>query len=184
MPTKSTHNSAAPRIRRILVPLDFSGASRQALPAAIALAEKFRARIVLVHVVAPQLQPVLPPAMGMAFTPMPVRGARTQAATQLHERGEKLIPRDLYERSIVSLGHAASEIVAVAERIDADLIVVSTHGHSGVKRFLMGSTAEQIVRHAPCPVMTVRQPRTVTPKKSVARREARRTSVVPPMRAL
>jgi nucleotide-binding universal stress UspA family protein len=88
---------------------------------------------------------------------MPVRGMRKQAATTLHERGQKLIPGELYERSIVSFGHAASEIVAIAGQIDADLIVLTTHGHSGITRFLLGSTAEQVVRHAKCPVVSVRR---------------------------
>jgi universal stress protein A len=187
MPTKATRNSspsAAPRIRRILVPLDFSGESRQALPTAIALAEKFEARIVLAHVVAPILQPTMPPALGVALAPMPVRGLRKQAATELHERGVKLIPPELYERSIVTMGHAASEIVAIAARIDADLIVLTTHGHSGMKRFLMGSTAEQVVRHAKCPVMTVRRGGARAPKKSALPKRKSRNLLVPPMRAL
>lgn len=120
------------------------------------MAEKFGARIVLLHVVAPPLQPTMPPAIGVALAPLPVRGLRKQAAAELHERGEKLVPRSLYERSIVSMGHAASEIVSWAGRLRVDMIVLTTHGHSGIKRFFIGSTAEQVVRHAPCPVLTVR----------------------------
>jgi nucleotide-binding universal stress UspA family protein len=168
MPTKSTARSKSGsatdaakssklRLKRILVPLDFSGESRRALDYAIPLAEKFGARIALVHVVAPIPLPIVPPAFGTTYTTIPVRGLRKQAASTLHERGQKLIPRALYERSIVSVGHAASEIVAIAERIDADMIVLTTHGHSGIHRFLMGSTAEQVVRHAKCPVISVRR---------------------------
>jgi len=171
---------SALRIRRILVPLDFSGESRQALKYAIALAEKFNARIALAHVVAPLPVPIMPTALGMgvAYVPMPIRGQRKHAVTALHERGETLIPRALDERSIVTTGHAASQIIAIAEQIDADVIVLTTHGHSGVTRFLMGSTAEQVVRHARCPVMTVRR---TPPKKS---KRPSRSPIVPPLRAL
>jgi universal stress protein A len=195
MPTKSTPKSAAGRasngaksstfrLKRILVPLDFSGESRRALPQAIGLAEKFGARIVLVHVVAPVLAPTMPPAMGISLEAVPVPGLRKAAANQLHERGEKLVPPALYERSIVSMGHPASEIIAIAERIGADLIVLTTHGRSGITRFLMGSTAEQVVRHAPCPVLTVRRSspkRRTSPK---APKRSARSSIVPPLRAL
>jgi len=162
------------------VPLDFSGESRQALIYAVALAEKFNARIALVHVVTPAPAPMMPPVLGVDYTPMaiPVRGQRKYAATALHERGETLIPRSLYERSIVTTGHAASQIIAIAERIEADLIVLTTHGHSGITRFLMGSTAEQVVRHAKCPVMTVRR----TPPKTSTRPS--RKPIVPPIRPL
>jgi nucleotide-binding universal stress UspA family protein len=195
MPKKSTPRSAAGaasgggkspnfRLKRILVPLDFSGASRQALPAAIALAEKFDARIVLVHIVTPVMTPTMPPTLGVAFAPAPISGLRKVAAKQLHERGEKLVPRSLYERSIVSMGHAASEIIAIAGRTHADLIVLTTRGRSGVTRFLMGSTAEQVVRHAKCPVMTIQH---TSPKRRTApeaRKQTSRRSAVPPLRAL
>lgn len=200
MPTKSTPQPAAGsftggakspkfRLKRILVPLDFSGESRQALLHAIGLAEKFDARIVLVHVVAPVLSPIMPPETGVALAPVPIPGQRKAAATQLHERGENLVPRALYERSIVTLGHAASEIIAIAKRTDADLIVIATRGRSGVKRFLLGSTAEQVVREARCPVMTVRRAtpqRRAAAKKRAApktRKRTSRTPIVPRRRA-
>jgi nucleotide-binding universal stress UspA family protein len=109
---------------------------------------------------------------------VPIRGLRRAAAAELHQRGLKLIPRELYERSVVTMGHAASNIVAVAEQIGADVIVLSTQGRSGLKRFLIGSTAEQVVRHAKCPVMVVRR---TAPK---ARKRGPRSPIAPPMRAL
>lgn len=144
---------AIARIKRILVPMDFSGQSRQALRYAIPLAEKFGARIVLLHVVVPV--PVTAPEMALMQTNLVP--AKRAAAEQLHGTALKLLPRKLYERSIVSIGHAASEILVVARRIDTDMIVLSTHGRSGLKRFFMGSTAEQVVRHATCPVLSVRR---------------------------
>jgi nucleotide-binding universal stress UspA family protein len=56
------------------------------------------------------------------------------------------------------MGHAYSEIPDTAKAMGADLIVIATHGYTGLKHVLLGSTAERVVRHAPCPVLTVRQP--------------------------
>ena len=107
MPTKSTPKSAAGRassgaksstfrLKRILVPLDFSGESRQALPHAIGLAEKFGARIVLVHVVAPVLTPAMPPALGVALAPVPIRGdAQSGGNAAPRTRRETGAPRAL-----------------------------------------------------------------------------------------
>lgn len=141
------------RVSRILVPLDFSGASRQALKWAVPLAEKFGARIVLAHVVVPE--PITAPEMTLLHTEL---GPRKRAAVQQLDRtAADLIPAGLYERGVVKIGHAPTEILALGRRVDADLIVLSTRGQSGLKRFFIGSTAEQVVRHATCPVISVRR---------------------------
>jgi nucleotide-binding universal stress UspA family protein len=154
-PAKNTAKLPETRLKRILVPLDFSGKSRQALVYACALADKFEARIVLVHVIVPI--PVMSAEMGVAYSDYYPRGHRREATKALHERALDLIPPHQFDRSIVSVGHAASEIIAVAERVKADMIVLTTHGRTGLRRFLMGSTAEQVIRYARCPVLSVRQ---------------------------
>jgi len=145
--------SAPPRIKRILVPLDFSGKSRQALRYAAPLAEKFGAKIVLLHVV--ELVPVAVPEMVLMQADL--APTERQASGHLRELARTLLPADLFERGLVVVGHPAVEILAVARREKADMIVLTTHGHSGLKRFIIGSTAEQVVRHATCPVLSVRR---------------------------
>lgn len=146
-------SSAMPRLRKILVPLDFSGQSRQALRWAIPLASQNKAKIFLVHVLPlPNYQAVeleLP-------IPSPTE-QRTAALKRLQTTAAAMIPPGLLARHVVLLGHAASQIVAAAEDHAIDLIVISTKGRSGLKRLLLGSTAEHVVRHARCPVLAIRR---------------------------
>lgn len=142
-----------PRVRRILVPLDFSGKSRQALRYATPLAQKFSSEIILLH--------VLPPASGQADKaagPLPSAGTPTQAALRrLEAMAATLIPAELRGANLVRVGSPYGEILATARKLDVDMIVLTTRGHSGLKRFFVGSTAEQVMRHAPCPVLSVRR---------------------------
>jgi nucleotide-binding universal stress UspA family protein len=74
----------------------------------------------------------------------------------LAELGQKLVPENLRGKMIVRSGQPYFEIAEVAREVKADLIVLTTHGYTGIKRVLLGGMAERIVRHAPCPVLTVR----------------------------
>ncbi|MDQ5977287.1 MAG: hypothetical protein QG602_259 [Verrucomicrobiota bacterium] len=136
-----------PRLQRILVPLDFSGKSRQALRYAVPLAQKFSARIHLVHVL---------PAIGKLPRDEQIR-LRQAALKRLGQTAAPLMPRRLQAENAVLSGKPADEILALAEKNSIDLIVLTTKGRDGLKRALVGSTAEQIMRHAPCPVMSVRR---------------------------
>ncbi|RXK56793.1 universal stress protein [Oleiharenicola lentus] len=136
-----------PRLLRILVPLDFSGKSRQALRYAVPLAQKFSARIHLVHVL---------PDPGK--TPKDeVTRQRTVALKRLGEMSLSLLPPRVRAENAVLTGKPAEQILALAGQQTIDLIVLTTKGRSGLKRVLVGSTAEEIMRHAPCPVMSVRR---------------------------
>lgn len=136
-----------PRLLRILVPLDFSGKSRQALRYAVPIAQKFSARIHLVHVL---------PDPGK--TPRDeVNRQRTAALKRLGETGLALLPPRVRAEHAVLTGKPAEEILKLATKQSIDLIVLTTKGRSGLKRVLVGSTAEQIMRDAPCPVMSVRR---------------------------
>lgn len=136
-----------PRLLRILVPLDFSGKSRQALRYAIPIAQKFSARIHLVHVL---------PDPGKA-TKDELTRLRLMALKRLGETAAQLMPPRLHTENAVLSGKPADEILALASKNAIDLIVLTTKGRSGLKRALVGSTAEQIMRHALCPVMSVRR---------------------------
>jgi universal stress protein A len=143
---------AALRITEILVPIDFSEHSREALRYALSFAERFHARLALVHIVEQIVYPgdwVFAPVPGPAFV-----GERTvDIVARLREfagsYAKKVVP-------VVRTGRAWQQIVDVATQRKSSLIISATHGHTGLKHVLLGSVAEKIVRHAPCPVLTVR----------------------------
>ena len=133
-----------PRLLHILVPLDFSGKSRQALRYAVPLAQKFSARIHLVH--------VLRPLGKKEEADLP--HLKLEALKRLGEMSGQLPPR-LRAGNAVLVGKPADEILALAAKNSIDLIVVTTKGLTGLKRVLVGSTAEYIMRHSFCPVLSV-----------------------------
>lgn len=140
------------RLKRILVPTDFSATSRKAICYAASLAKQFNAEIILLHVV----QPVTPPPSLVMLMPDTFDGAlREAAAKRLAEwRREIAVPT---VKANVREGPAYDEIVRAAEETNTDLIIISTHGHGRLARMLIGSTTERVVRHAPCPVLVVRE---------------------------
>lgn len=142
--------------RRILVPLDFSVTSLRAMKIAVPLAKQSDARLLLLHVVEPN-----PYATGMegAVLVMPDATIARNAKQQLPLVARRFVPKSVRVTSLVACGRAADVIVRTAEEKGVDLIVLSTHGHAGLDRLLMGSTAEQVVRLAKCPVFVVRKPR-------------------------
>ena len=138
-------------ITRILVPTDFSRPSERALDYARDLAEQFGASLHLLHVVnRPLLAEGLAAEAGVSekFASDLVRG--TEA------RLRKLAPRAA--STDVVFGYAAKAIVDWASRLDADLIVMGSHGRGGMAHLMLGSVAEAVVRTARCPVLTVREP--------------------------
>ena len=118
---------------------------------AIPLAVKFGARITLLHVVEPMVYPT-----EMAIVVTNERFALNASRKHLDELGQKFVPKKLRGKMIVRGGQPYFEIAEVAREMKADLIVLTTHGYTGIKRVWLGGTAERIVRPAPCPVLTVR----------------------------
>ncbi len=144
------------KLRRILVPLDFSGLSRQALQWAVPLARQEKARISFVHVLqSPVVMQSLPDG-SMTF-PVNVQGMVSSAQERLDQLAAQLLPAAVRGTMLVQDGNAALGVVGAAKKIDADLIVLAATGRSGLKRVMLGSTAERIVRHAHCPVLAVRR---------------------------
>lgn len=145
-------------LKKIMCPTDFSDYSYQALQVADELAQHFSAELVLVHVVGPV--PVAPVMPGMA--PSAFNVAKYQKELEMtsmktmKEIVEKKISRAPNVRTVVGHGEAGSEIVDLAESEKADLVVISTHGMSGLERIFFGSVAEKVVRNSMCPVLTVR----------------------------
>jgi len=143
-------------LKRILVPIDFSPLSRKALQHALRFAEGFRAGITLLHVV----EPDVPPAFDgfMIAPPISPNGNRTKCANRLKVLASSTpMSATNYVQSTVRTGLPAYEIVEAAKELDVDLIVIATHGYTGWKHFAIGSTAERVVRAAPCPVLVVRE---------------------------
>ena len=144
------------KITKIVVPTDFSEYSLWALERAKAFASQFGAEIVLVHVVETPIYPTAAFGVGAADLP----AIREEVRTNLQEQLDKLVGEHFPAgkgRGVLRDGIPFAEILETAEQEKADLIVIATHGHTGIKHLLLGSTAEKVVRKAHCPVMTVRQ---------------------------
>jgi len=148
--------TASLKIDHILVPLDFSIHSQRALQHAVLFAQQFDATLTLLHVV----EPVVYPAE-FGYAPVAIdtlnRSSVTTAQERLVEFIDKKVPAEVRSEMLVKAGSAFDEITRTAREIGADLIIVSTHGYTGLKHVLLGSTAERVVRHAPCPVLVLRQ---------------------------
>ena len=146
-----------PDIKRILVPLDFSTSSRRALDYAAGMARQFDASLHLVHVCeVPTMMTGSMDAYAIAYTDW------SQRLGEEAEREIVKIAASVKARKVtteVLFGNAAKAIVEAAETNAADLIVMGTHGHGAVMHLMVGNVAERVVRTAPCPVMTVREPR-------------------------
>jgi universal stress protein A len=146
-----------PQVRRILVPVDFSECSRAAVSYASELAERFDARVDLLHVwIAPAY---IPPEATLGLTGSSAQTvsqfAHTHATDQLRQFAEGIPGGRIAER-FVEMGDPARVIVDVARDHSHDLIVIGTHGRTGLSRLMLGSVAEKVVRYAACPVLTVR----------------------------
>lgn len=143
-------------LHRILVPTDFSENSNRAARYAAELAAKFNSEIVFLHVVQ-DLALVLPDAV--MPTPVATPNLDDMIASAKIGIANLVTTLDLAKmnpKSEVRVGSPATEIVAAASDLKVDLLCISTHGRTGLAHLLLGSVAEKIIRHAPCPVLTVR----------------------------
>jgi universal stress protein A len=136
------------KLKKILVPVDFSACSKKALQYAIPFAKQFDSELVLLH--------VLQPAAPMLEMP-PVDMESVEDATKELKELQGTIHDAVQSSTVLRLGTPHMEIIAAAKELHGDLIILSTHGRSGLERVLLGSTAEKIVRHASCPVLVVRE---------------------------
>ncbi len=140
-------------IRQILAPTDFSEYSKQTLDRARELARAFGATLVLLHVVELPAYPIegLPPSrLGGSLLEDLEQQAISRLAQVLANEAEVEVVRR------VVIGVPYRKIVEVAEAEKVDLIVMATHGRTGLGHLVMGSVAERVVRTAPCPVLTIR----------------------------
>lgn len=142
------------KLTKILVPVDFSECSKKALQYAIPFAKQFNASLTLLHVV--HINYGYGEFAAIDY-PLLEKQIREGSEKQLAELAEKDIGQTVAAETLVCTGVAAREIVETARSLDFDLIIISTHGHTGLKHVVLGSTTENVVRHAPCPVLVVRE---------------------------
>jgi nucleotide-binding universal stress UspA family protein len=140
--------------KNILVPVDFSECSEHALDYAVELAAKLDARIHLLNVIGVPALGV--PELGVAVTSTiiesVVHGNQEALDKLVDGRKDKMKLGEVMLRT----GDARDVILKACEEVDADLVVMGTHGRRGLRRALLGSVAESVVRTAPCPVLTIR----------------------------
>ncbi|MCS6851906.1 MAG: universal stress protein [Gemmataceae bacterium] len=145
-------------LKRILVPTDFSKFSQRALAYAAAFAEKFGAEVYLLHVVQ-DLALFIP---DMITVSPPLAPSVDQLTAAARDAFQRLIEENRLDRLTlhceVREGTPFYEIIRFAKEADIDLIIMGTHGHTGLAHVLLGSVTEKVVRKAPCPVLTVRDP--------------------------
>jgi nucleotide-binding universal stress UspA family protein len=144
--------------KEVIVPTDFSEHSLRAVDYAIEIAEKFGSRLKLIYVIEPFLQ-----AADVSWTSVDFdelnKSHQKSAEQQLDQILKERIPKSVVAESMILFGKPFVEIVKVAREDNADLIVMATHGRGAVAHILMGSTADKVVRKAPCPVLTVKHPK-------------------------
>jgi len=140
-------------IRTILHPTDFSDNAAYALQLACSLARDHGARLIVLHAHRP---PVMVLGGTEAIPPLPVEEEIEELEAQLKALNLPMSGITV-ERKLIQ-GEPVTTIVEFAQRVPCDLIVMGTHGRRGLRHLLLGSVAEQVVRKAPCPVLTVRVP--------------------------
>ena len=144
------------RLKKILVPIDFSETSKKAFQYALKFAEQFDCESTLLNVVEPISATVGAPLAVEGFPDakdeLSVAERNLAAlAAEWHTNGANPI------NSSVRIGHAPNEITKAAKDLDVDLIIIATHGYTSWRHLCIGSTAERVVRTAPCPVLVVRE---------------------------
>jgi nucleotide-binding universal stress UspA family protein len=142
------------KLQSILVPVDFSWPSKKALQYAVPFAEQFGAKITLLFVAEPR---VVPAELGFIPPAFQEDDFIHKSIERLNELAAQAMPERVLEKTLVGSGVPFQEITESARGLKSDLIILATHGHAGWKHALLGSTAERVVRHAPCPVLVVRE---------------------------
>jgi universal stress protein A len=135
-----------PQFKKILCPVDFDPNSLLALRLASELAQERKATLYLLHVVA------IPPGPEMA---LPFGKIETAARTKLERLARQKVSGKARYQVEIMIGDPGVEVLQAAKRSGANLIVMATHGRRGLRRLVLGSVAEHVVREASCPVLTV-----------------------------
>ena len=182
-PTTSRPKSRAQRLRipNILVPVDFSKMSIHAIETAKLLARRFGSAVHLANVYESSYPAgFLESESPFVFAPLSyLEGTREAAQKRLQDLAKKHGLTGTCEAEVGS--SAFDEICRIARKLQADLIVTPTHGRGAVKHLLLGSTAERLVQHSPCPVFVTRKRKPLPRAKSVAPDSARLDTILVPV---
>jgi nucleotide-binding universal stress UspA family protein len=144
------------RIRRILMASDFSRASQPAFVKAVELARALKADLIVSHAVAPIVPVNGAMYVGAVDWDAVEKETRVAAQIELERLATAARKRRIRVATVLTRGYAADEIVRTARTRKASLVVMGTHGRTGLSRLVMGSVATRVIAGAPCPVMTVR----------------------------
>ncbi len=157
-----SRNSALPPIsvpevnlKRILVPIDFSAQSRKAMQYALSFAKQFNAEVLLLYII--EMTPLPAPPLMVVEDETTQSAMHESAAKELAQWRNEISSQVRVKASVRNGVSPQAEIVNAATEGNIDLIILGTHGRTGLAHFLIGSTAERAVRHTPCPVMVVRE---------------------------
>ncbi len=141
-------------MRKLLAAIDFSPVSALVVEHAASLAEAFSADLIVIHVAAPD-----PDFVGYEAGPQTVRNDRAKEIRtehrELHAIAEALRERAISAHALLIQGPTVEQILAEGQRLQADMIVIGSHGHGGLYRVLLGSVSEGVMRAARCPVLLV-----------------------------
>ena len=143
--------------KKILCPVDFSEYSDYAMRYAAFLAVKFEANLTLLHVVAPVMVPLPGEALVPPMRPVDLADIADACKERLTQAAGDFSSAGLSVDYQVTNGIPFLEILRVAGELSVDMIVMGTHGRSGLAHIMIGSVAERVVRKAPCPVLTVKR---------------------------
>jgi nucleotide-binding universal stress UspA family protein len=146
-------------IRKILVPLDGSKLAEKALPYAITFAQKFEAELILVWALQPQPIVAMSDYGALSYAPMidQERQERKEAFKYLSHLRESCREQDVVTRTAVIKGQSVADaIVDIARKEKVDFIVRTTHGRSGLSRWIYGNVAMKVLQQAPCPIFLVK----------------------------
>ena len=144
------------RIRRVLHPTDFSRASRAAFERAVETAKANRGELILLNVIAPTVLPIGDGYVSPKLYAEMEASARAYAQRELTALIARARKAGVRVTGILMEGTAHVRIVQAARRKRADLVVIGTHGRTGLARFFLGSVASRVLASAPCPILTVR----------------------------
>jgi len=138
-------------IQSILYATDFSAQAESAFPLAVALARDYGANLTIAHVI---------PVPVFAYTTGDIAAVPQSSREEVRTLLEEINPKDpsVHVDYEVGEGEPSTEILEMAKKLHCDLIIIGTHGRTGLSRLLAGSVAEEVMRYAPCPVLTIRYP--------------------------
>ena len=143
-------------IQGVMVPVDFSKESILAAKFGASLAEEYKTKLYVLHV----MEPVHPSLRGYIVD---FEQFQQRMIAQAKEDLENVIPKAVKDRIpvefILEIGHPSYVIVEKAKELGVDVVVIATHGRTGLSYVLLGSVAEKVIRHAPCPVFVIRNPK-------------------------